>query len=148
MPRSGAKKPLFPRLYNRHLDEMCKLLQLLDPHTMPEDEGGLAVPMDCYETESAIVMELDLPGVDLSAVSVVQRGMLLQIDVEKKADIPQEGVRYSCLERHFGRFRRTVRLPDHVDGSHLRAEYRRGVLRIICPKGRERRILIKELGCE
>jgi HSP20 family protein len=148
MPRSGAKKPLFPGMYNRHLDEMRKLLHVLDPHALPEDEGGLAVPMDSYETESAIVLELDLPGVDVTAVKIVQRGVMLQIEVEKRAEPPQEGTRYICLERHFGRFRRTVRLPDQVDGSQLSAEYQRGVLRIICPKGRERRILIKEPGCE
>lgn len=148
MPRSGVKKPLFPGMYNRHLDEMRKLLHVLDPHALPEDEGGLAVPMDSYETEAAIVLELDLPGVEVSAINVVQRGMVLQIEVDKPADVQQEGVRYICLERHFGRFRRTVRLPDQVDSSQLRAEYQRGVLRIICPKGRERRIVIKESGCE
>ncbi len=148
MPRSCVKKPLFPGMYNRHLDEMRRLLQVLDPHALTEDEGGLAVPMDSYETESAIVLELDLPGVDASAINVVQRGMVLQIEVEKRAEPRQEGARYICLERHFGRFRRTVRLPDQVDNSQLRAEYQRGVLRIICPKGRERRIVIKEPGCE
>ncbi len=148
MPRSGVKKPLFPGMYNRHLDEMRKLLNVLDPHDLTEDEGGLSVPMDSYETESAIVLELDLPGVDAAAIKVVQRGVILQIEVEKRADVQQEGARYICLERHFGRFRRTVRLPDQVESSQLRAEYQRGVLRIICPKGRERRIEIKESGCE
>jgi len=148
MPRSGVKKPLFPGMYNRHLDEMRKLLNVLDPHDLAEDEGGLSVPMDSYETESSIVLELDLPGVDAAAIKVVQRGVILQIEVEKRADVQQEGARYICLERHFGRFRRTVRLPDQVDSSQLRAEYQRGVLRIICPKGCERRIVIKEPGCE
>lgn len=148
MPRSGAKKPLIPGMYNRHLDEMRKLLHVLDPHALPEDDGALAVPMDSYETESAIVLEFDLPGVEVTAINLVQRGMVIQIEVDKQADVQQEGIRYICLERHFGRFRRTVRLPDQVDNSHLRAEYQRGVLRIICPKGRERRILIKESGCE
>lgn len=148
MPRSGAKKSLFPGMYCRHLDEMRKLLQALDPHGLSDTNAGLAVPLDSYETESAIVLELDLPGVEAAAISVVQRGMVLQIDVEKRAEPPQEGIRYICLERHFGRFRRIVRLPDQVDSSRLRAEYQRGVLRIICPKGHERRILIKEPGRE
>lgn len=148
MPRSGVKKPLFPGMYNRHLDEMRKLLHTLDPRSMPEDEDPLAMPLDSYETEAEVVLEFDLPGVAVTNIRVVQRGMVLSVEVEKPADLQQEGVRYICLERHFGRFRRTVRLPDQVDSSHLRAEYQRGVLRVICPKGRERRILIKELGCE
>lgn len=148
MPRSGTKRPLFPGMYTRHLDEMRKLLHVLDPHALPEYDGGMTVPMDSYETETALVLELDLPGVEVSAINLVQRGQLVQIEVEKQTDVPSEEARYICLERHFGRFRRTVHLPDNVDGSQLKAEYRCGVLRITCPKGHERRILIKESGCE
>ncbi len=148
MPRSGVKRPLFPGMYNRHLDEMRRLLHVLDPQGLTEDEGALVVPMDSYETEEAIVLELDLPGVDPAAIKLLQRGLILQIEVEKLPDTPAEQVRYICLERHFGRFRRTVRLPDQVEASHMEAQYRCGVLRISCPKGRERRILIKEPGCE
>jgi HSP20 family protein len=74
--------------------------------------------------------------------------MICVIQADKLTESPPEQLRYLCLERHFGRLRRTVRLPDSVDPTHLRAEYQRGVLRIICPKGRERRILIKELASE
>lgn len=148
MPRSGGRKPTFPGLYNRHLDEVRTLLHTLDPRSVPDDEGGLSVPMDVYETEQEIVIELDLPGLRATEITVVQRGMVVQIEAEKQSDMPQEQVRYVCLERHFGRFRRSVRLPDHVDAGGLRAEYCRGVLRISCPKGRERRILIKELHGE
>jgi HSP20 family protein len=74
--------------------------------------------------------------------------MICVVQVEKQAEPQQEQIRYLCLERHFGRLRRTVRLPDMVDPSQMRAEYQRGVLRIFCPKGRERRILIKELASE
>ncbi len=148
MPRSGTKRPLFPGVYSRHLDEMRRLMHLLDPHGLPENGGSLSVPMDSYETETAIVLELDLPGVEVASINLVQQGSVLQIEVEKQVDVPSEEVRYLCLERHFGRFRRTVHLPDNVDGNQLSAEYRSGVLRITCPKGRERRISIKESGRE
>lgn len=148
MPRSGVKKPLFPGMYNRHLDEMRRLLHTLDPHSMTEDEDASSMPLDSYETESEVILEFDLPGVAVTNIRLLQRGMVLLVEVDKPAELQQEGVRYICLERHFGRFRRSVRLPDQVDNSSLRAEYERGVLRIICPKGRERRILIKESGCE
>lgn len=148
MPRSGGKKPIFPRLYNRHLDEMRALLQILDPGAAMQDEGVLSAPMDIYETEREIVLEIDMPGLEVSAITLLIRGVMLQIEVEKMSEaLPEEG-RYICIERHFGRFRRTVRLPDNVDTCGLKAEYGRGVLRIICPKGQDRRIPIKELSCE
>ncbi len=148
MPRSGGKKPSFTGQYNRHLDEMRSLLRTLDPRLSAEDEGSLTTAMDIYETEQNLVLEFDLPGVSPESISLMQCGMVCVIQAEKLAELPPEQVRYLCLERHFGRLRRTVRLPDLVDPTNLRAEYQRGVLRIICPKGQERRILIKELASE
>lgn len=148
MPHSGGRKPAFAGQYNRHLDEMRSLMRTLDPRLAAEDEGSLAVAMDVYETDSDLVLEFDLPGISPENISLVQRGMVCVIQVEKLSEPPCDNVRYLCLERRFGRLRRTVRLPDLVDPTHIHAEYSRGVLRIICPKGRERRIVIKELACE
>lgn len=148
MPRSGGKKPSYAGQYNRHLDEMRSLLRTLDPQLSAEDEGSLNAAMDIYETEHDLVLEFDLPGVSTENISLTQRGMICVIQADKPAEPQPEKVRYLCLERHFGRLRRTVRLPDLVDPTHVRAEISRGVLRIICPKGCERRILIKELKSE
>lgn len=148
MPRSGNKNPAFAGQYNRHLDEMRSLLRTLDPKLSAEDEGGLNAAMDIYETDRNLVLEFDLPGLSPENISLTQRGMTCIIQAEKLSEPQPEQVRYLCLERHFGRLRRTVRLPDMVDPSHIRAEYQRGVLRIICPKGQERRITIKELTRE
>ena len=148
MPHSGGRKPSFAGQYNRHLDEMRSLMRTLDPRLAAEDEGSLNAAMDIYETDRDLVLEFDLPGISPENISLTQRGMVCVIQVEKLSEPPREQVRYLCLERHFGRLRRTVRLPDLVDPTHIHAEYSRGVLRIICPKGRERRILIKELARE
>ncbi|ACD96520.1 Hsp20/alpha crystallin family protein [Trichlorobacter lovleyi] len=148
MPHSGGRKPSFAGQYNRHLDEMRSLMRTLDPRLAAEDEGSLSAAMDIYETDRDLVLEFDLPGISPENISLTQRGMVCVIQVEKLSEPPCDQVRYLCLERHFGRLRRTVRLPDLVDPTHIHAEYSRGVLRIICPKGRERRILIKELARE
>lgn len=148
MPHSGGRKPSFAGQYNRHLDEMRSLMRTLDPRLAAEDEGSLSAAMDIYETDRDLVLEFDLPGISPENISLTQRGMVCVIQVEKLSEPPCDQVRYLCLERHFGRLRRTVRLPDLVDPTHIHAEYSRGVLRIICPKGRERRIFIKELARE
>lgn len=148
MPRSGSKKPSFGGQYNRHLDEMRSLLRTLDPRLAAEDEGSLNAAMDIYETDQDVILEFDLPGVDPQNINLVQRGMVCVVHVEKPSEVQQEQIRYLCLERHFGRMRRTVRLPEIVDPAQISAEYQRGVLRIICPKGLERRIFIKELASE
>ena len=148
MPRSGGRKPLFSGQYNRHLDEMRSLMHALDHRFDGENEGDLSAAMDVYETDGSVVLEFDLPGLRPENISIVQRGVVVEIRAEKMPDPPPEQPRYLCLERNFGRMRRTVRLPDLIEANQVHAEYRRGVLRIICPKGRERRILIKELQGE
>jgi HSP20 family protein len=148
MPRSGSKHASFAGNYSRHLDEMRSLLRTLDPRHAADDEGTLTAPMDIYETEHDLVLEFDLPGLGPEEICLTQRGMICVIQADKQSIPPVGQARYLCLERHFGKLRRTVRLPDMVDPSHIRAEYRRGVLRLICPKGRERRILIKEFSRE
>lgn len=142
MPRSGGKKPTYPGLYSRHLNEMNTLMRTLDPHLSVDDEGALA-PMDVYETEEAFVIEFDLPGVSIEGISLIQRGALLVIEVVKDPVQPEGEVKYICLERHFGRFRRTVRLPETVDSTGVKALCKQGVLRIFCPKGSDRRIQIQ-----
>jgi len=104
--------------------------------------------MDAYETETEVILEFDLPGLAPENISIVQLGMVMTISADKLPGPTEEQLRYLCLERHFGRMRRTVRLPDIVDPACLHAEYRRGTLRVICPKGREHRIDIKELQSE
>ncbi len=148
MPRSGSRKPLISGQYNRHLDEMRSLLHALDHRFDGENEGNVAAAMDVYETESEVILEFDLPGLAPENISIIQRGMVMTISADKLPDPAQEQLRYLCLERHFGRMRRTVRLPDMIDPARVHAEYRRGMLRIICPKARERRIAIKELQGE
>ncbi len=123
---------------------MRSLLNTLDPGAVEQNEGMLTAPMDIYETESEIVIEFDLPGVQHSNINLVQRGMVLSLEVDKEAEPRECQMKYICLERHFGRLSRSVRIPDQVDPSGVRAEYRRGVLKVFCPKGRERRIHIKE----
>lgn len=144
MPKSGGKKPIYPGLYNRHLDEMRNLLNTLDPDAASQDDGALAAPMDIYETESEIVVEFDLPGIQLSSINLVQRGLILFLEVEKKAESREGQMKYICMERNFGRFTRSVRMPDNIDPVGIRAEYHRGVLKVFCPKGCERRIIVKE----
>lgn len=97
-------------------------------------EGSL-VQMDVFETESEVVVEIDLPGVDPSKINVLaQGGWLIVEGVKSDLDPPKEQVGYLCVERYFGSVKRTVKLPGGVDPSAIRAVYRRGVLRITLPR--------------
>ncbi len=148
MRRSGSKKPALAGKYTQYLDDLRSLLHAIDPQFFSEDDGSLIVAMDVYETEQDFIIEFDLPGLEPKNINLVQRGMACTLQVEKLSDTPVEQVSYICIERHFGRLRRSFRLPDFIDPNLIEAEYQRGVLRIICPKSKERIIFIKELSSE
>lgn len=96
--------------------------------------------VDLYETDTAFILEADLPGVQEQEVSVtVNNGEILlqgQRSVTRRGS--QGSLHYS--ERRSGSFLRRVRLPASVDHANLRIECINGVLRVTLPKlKRERR---------
>jgi HSP20 family protein len=102
--------------------------------------------MDMYETEDALVIVLDLPGVDAEQTEVhaephvlVVRGMRRE---RRSGGRPDEQRSYHALEIPYGRFERSVRLPPGLDTGEARASYRDGLLEITLPKRMPRQVPI------
>jgi HSP20 family protein len=86
------------------------------------------------ETDEAIIVEVELPGVTCEEVRLEVEGDLLRMTGERRAVTAQQGRNYHYLEQHYGRFERQLRLPRHVDREVLHAECVNGILRITLPK--------------
>lgn len=142
MPRYSGRKPFTQEIFNRHVGEMRSLLQALELRDSFED-NETRPKMDMYETCGDIVIEFDLPGFTMDAISLKMSGMTLILDAFKPKE-RYEGT-FICVERSHGRFHHEVHIPGNVDPSTIRAEYRRGVLRVICLKSSERLVPIREL---
>jgi HSP20 family protein len=142
MPRFSGRKPFTREIFSRHVDEIRSLLHALELRESFEDDQ-FRPRMDIYETCQDIVIEFDVPGIELSALSLKMNGMTLVLEANKPREI-NEGT-FICVERSHGRFTHAVHIPEHVDPAQVRAEYRRGVLRVICPKVCERLVPIKEI---
>lgn len=99
--------------------------------------------MDMYETCEDIIIEFDLPGLTLDAISLKMNGMTLILYASKPRE-QCEG-KFLCVERSHGHFHHAVHIPGNVDPCAIKAEYRRGVLRVTCPKSSERLVPIEEL---
>jgi len=90
---------------------------------------------DIYETESAYLIAMDLPGIDRNA---------LEIDVDENRLVVR-GTRATSeskqhrTERPKGKFLRTFSVPASVDQSKIAAEYKDGVLQIQLPKRGEQK---------
>jgi HSP20 family protein len=101
--------------------------------------GECAPPLDVYETDDAVEITADLPGVDPGAVRVVIKGATLLIIGEKPARRTQGESTFHLVERGFGRFARGVRLARACDAARARARMANGELRVSIPKRAERR---------
>jgi HSP20 family protein len=94
--------------------------------------------LDMYETEDAVVVLLDLAGVDAEQTEVHTQPHLLTVRGARRERhgpyVPNEERSYHALEIPYGRFERTVRLPPGTDTEAARASYRDGLLEITLPK--------------
>lgn len=104
--------------------------------------AGECMPLvDVFETERAVEIVLDLPGVAADAVRILFKGGVVLIVGEKDRPDPSKRApaSFHLVERDFGRFARAVRITAAIDGAQVRARFVNGELRIVLPRLKERR---------
>ena len=104
----------------------------------PSEHSGWQPRVDMCETPEAIIVEVELPGVQREDVHIEVAGDTLRITGERRATSEHQERNYYRLERRYGRFERQLRLPGTVAREAIRAEFDAGILVITLPK-RERR---------
>jgi len=102
-----------------------------------EDVMEWVPALDVSETDDAIEVQTELPGVDPDHVDVSLSGDLLTIRGEKKSESEEKKRDYHRIERSYGSFSRTVRVPSSVDPDKVEASYKDGVLTVTMPKREE-----------
>ena len=94
----------------------------------------LAPSMDVKETDKAIEVEAELPGVDEKDIQVTLDNDMLTIKGEKKAQKEESKKDYYMSERSYGSFLRSLQLPAGVDAGKVNATFAKGVLKVVLPK--------------
>lgn len=94
-------------------------------------------PVDIYETEDAYVFITDCPGLSSKDVHVRVTTDLLQISGERKQKNASTGQHFHRMERSFGTFCRTFRLPAGTDVENVKATCEHGVLTVTVAKDKE-----------
>lgn len=108
------------------------------PITAPQEQRSAfpyrgLVPGEVYETDEALVVRTEVPGMEKEDFDIVVEGNTLYVRGEKRYTHEARQGRYYTLERAYGRFQRTIPLPRHTNAARARAEYRRGVLTLRLP---------------
>ena len=143
MPRFSGRKPFQQEIFSRHIGEMRNLLQALELRDIFEEDENRP-KMDMYETCSEIIIEFDLPGFVLESISLKMCGLTLVLEAHRPRE--QNNGKFICVERSYGSFHHAVLIPVNVEPGAITAEYRLGVLRVVCPKCGERLVSIKEIA--
>ena len=91
---------------------------------------------DIYETQDALTVTLEMPGVEKDKVEVsVEDGVL---KVEGRLDFSKyQGLQPLYTEYNVGNYSRSFRLSGKIDQSSISAELKDGVLSLVLPKVQE-----------
>ncbi len=95
--------------------------------------------MDLAETEDALVLKADLPGLTEDDVEIEVKDNVLSVSGERKAESEEKRKGYHRIERSYGSFSRSLTLPDGVEPDQVKAEFANGVLEVRVPKPEERK---------
>jgi HSP20 family protein len=96
--------------------------------------GEWTPALDVTEGKETITVKAELPGVDPNEIAVTLDGNVLTIKGEKEEKKEEKDERRHHVERSWGAFMRSVKLPAPVDGSKVTATFKNGVVNITLPK--------------
>lgn len=102
--------------------------------TSPTLGKGVFPVMDVTETPEQFIIEAEVPGIQKENLKLSIKKDELIIEGEKKEEDKKEGESFLRIERSYGSFRRSIRLPSEIDQSKVKAKYENGVLKISLPK--------------
>lgn len=132
-PGSGALSP-FERMH----EEMDRIFDDFLPQITGGQEAGhragVLASVDLSETDDALELTADLPGMEEKDIDITLREGALMIRGERNHESEEKKKNYYRTERAYGAFTRTIPLPCQVDDDRVEAKFRKGVLTVHLPK--------------
>ncbi|MGE5462002.1 MAG: Hsp20/alpha crystallin family protein [Syntrophothermus sp.] len=98
-------------------------------------------PTDVYETDSGLIVKLEIAGMREEDFEVVVEEQVLVIRGQRFDQ--NERRAYHQMEIRFGKFEIAIGLPSGVDLEQASAEYNQGFLTVIFPKKQAKQIEVE-----
>jgi len=117
------------RLWDEYFGPSRRALQPMEEAWMPA--------IDVSETGERITVKAEIPGMEAKDIDIAIVGDTLTIKGEKKTEREEKEENYHIVERSYGSFSRSMKLPAAVDADKVEATYKNGVLTVSCPKKEE-----------
>ena len=87
-----------------------------------------APAVDITETAENYLIKAELPGVAKEDVKVSVHENVLTIQGERRLEKEDQDKKHHRIERFYGSFARSFRLPDNIDENNIDAGYKDGIL--------------------
>ena len=114
-------------------EQMDRLIGLLGPTSTTRSLMPWSPPIAIYESQSEVVVAIDVPGTSRDRVGVqVESGALVVSG--KRTPSPADGETLRHAEVRFGDFRRVVPLPFGLRTAEMTARLEGGVLEVRIPR--------------
>jgi HSP20 family protein len=124
-----------PRLTDFEMDFPKWMTEVIGPEAGVFGREGKFLPeVNVVETDKALEVAVELPGMKAEDVKVEIRENALWVTGEKKEEKEEKGKTFHRIERRAGMFRRVLPLPVEVMEQQVDARFVDGVLKVTLPK--------------
>ena len=130
---AGALMPPGFGLFGLHR-EIDRLFNEFAQGIGPNGQQNLVPSIEISETDKAIEVSAEMPGLERKDVEISIEDDTLTIRGEKKFEENQKDKNVEHSERTYGVFLRVLQLPPGIDPSSVQATMSNGVLKITIPK--------------
>ncbi len=119
------RDPFFGRFFEGFLDEGTESAHAWMP------------AMDLIDEDDALLVNLEIPGIDPKEIEVNLQGDVLTVRGERKSEYEENKGKWLRREQVYGSFQRSVKLPYPVEADKVKAKTHNGVMSIRLPKAQE-----------
>jgi HSP20 family protein len=102
--------------------------------TFGYDLTTFAPAFEIKETKEGYMFKADVPGIAEKDLDISRTGNRLTIGGKRESEKEEKGDTFYTMERSYGSFTRSFTLPEGVDGDHIHADLKDGVLTLMVPK--------------
>ena len=119
---------------DRLFDDFRKMIPRFATDEVVDSQGLITPKLDVSETEDALKIDVELPGVEEKDIDLTVTGQSLVLSGEKSTTREEEQEGRKLVERSFGRYLRTLPLGFDINPDLVDAQFNNGVLAITVKK--------------
>jgi len=110
-------------------------LQDVDKIEVPDPDGPIGqLTVDIYHTQNDIVVESAIAGANPKDIDVVVASDTISIKGLRRREPDVQDAKYLHEECYWGRFARSIILPEEVDPENASVKFKNGILSVRMPK--------------